>query len=101
LSGGVPAGLTPARLQEILQDAARYSARELWLAQRRSPLASPYAAVDGRLVLPMVAPNRRLTERFLKALDVWEAALAAGMVNESCYDPSASKFAGRNLADSL
>src|SRR5262245_41417206 len=49
----------------------------------------------------MVSPNRRLTERFLKALGVWDAALAAGMVNESCYDPSAPQFAGRNLADSL
>src|SRR6185295_6834354 len=26
---------------------------------------------------------------------------AAGMVNESCYDPNASQYAGRNLADSL
>ena len=99
--GGTLGGLAPARLQEILQEAARDSARELWLAQRRSPLASPFAAADGRLVLPMVAPNRRLTERFLKALDVWDAALAAGMVNESCYDPGASQYAGRNLADSL
>jgi crotonobetainyl-CoA:carnitine CoA-transferase CaiB-like acyl-CoA transferase len=101
LSGGVPAGLTPARLQDIVREAARDSARELWLVQRRSPLASPFTAADGRLVLPMVSPNRRLTERFLKALDVWHAALAAGMVNESCYDPSASQYAGRNLADSL
>ena len=101
LSGGVPAGLTPARLQEILQAAARDSGKELWLAQRRSPLASPFAAADGRFVLPMVSPNRRLTERFLKALGVWDAALAAGMVNESCYDPSATQYAGRNLADSL
>jgi hypothetical protein len=73
----------------------------LWLAQRRSPLSSPFAAADGRLVLPMVSVNRRLTERFLKALDVWDAALAAGMVNESYYAPSASQYVGRNLADSL
>jgi crotonobetainyl-CoA:carnitine CoA-transferase CaiB-like acyl-CoA transferase len=99
--GGTLGGLAPARLQEILQEAARGSARELWLAQRRSPLASPFVAADGRFVLPMVAPNRRLTERFLKALGVWDAALVAGMVNESCYDPSASQYAGRNLADSL
>jgi len=32
---GVPAGLTQERLQEILLDAARDPARELWLAQRR------------------------------------------------------------------
>src|SRR5262249_13533472 len=70
-------------------------------AQRRAPLASPFKGADGRWVLPMVASNRRLTERFLKALGVWEAAIAAGMVNESCYDPSASQFGGRNLADPL
>ena len=66
--GGAPAGVTPARFQGIVQEAARHSAAELWLAQRRAPLASPFAAADGRLVLPMVSPNRRLTERFLKAL---------------------------------
>ena len=101
LSGGVPAGLTPAQLQDILKEAAADSAKELRLVQRRSPLASPFAAADGRFVLPLVAPNRRLTERLLKALDVWDATLAAGMVNESCYDPGASQYAGRNLADSL
>jgi crotonobetainyl-CoA:carnitine CoA-transferase CaiB-like acyl-CoA transferase len=101
IGGGLPAGLTPARLHDIIQEAACDSAKELWLAQRRAPLSSPFAAADGRLVLPMVSPNRRLTERFLKALDVWDAALAAGMVNESCYDPSASQYVGRNLADSL
>jgi len=101
ISGGLQAGLAPARFQDIVQEAARNSARELWLAQRRSPLSSPFAAADGRLVLPMVSVNRRLTERFLKALDVWDAALAAGMVNESCYAPSASQYVGRNLADSL
>src|SRR5262245_14820551 len=41
LSGGVPAGLAPERLQEILQEAARDPGRELWLAEHRSPLASP------------------------------------------------------------
>jgi len=99
--GGLPADLTPARFHEIIQDAERDSARELWLAQRRSPLSSPFPAADGRLVLPMVAANRRLTERFLKALDVWDAALAAGMVDESCYAPSASQYVGRNLADAI
>jgi crotonobetainyl-CoA:carnitine CoA-transferase CaiB-like acyl-CoA transferase len=101
IGGGLQAGLTPARFQDIVQEAARDSARELWLAQRRSPLSSPFAAADGRLVLPMVSPNRRLTERFLKTLEVWDAALAAGMVNESCYDPGALQYVGHNLADSL
>ena len=98
---GLPAGLTPAQFQEIVQEAARNPARELWLAQRLSPFSSPFAAGDGRLVLPMVSPNRRLTERLLRALDVWNAALAAGMVDESCYEPSASQYVGRNLADAL
>jgi hypothetical protein len=49
----------------------------------------------------MVSANRRLTERLLKALNVWDAALAAGMVNESCYDPAAIQYAGRNLADAI
>jgi crotonobetainyl-CoA:carnitine CoA-transferase CaiB-like acyl-CoA transferase len=49
----------------------------------------------------MVSANRRLTERLLKALNVWDAALAAGMVSESCYDPSALQYSGRNLADAI
>src|SRR5262245_41110458 len=101
LGGGVPAGVKPAGLQEVVQDATRDPARELWLVQRRAPLASPFTTADGRLVLPMVSPNRRLTERFLKALGVWDTALAAGMVNESCYKTTAPQFDGRNLADSL
>jgi crotonobetainyl-CoA:carnitine CoA-transferase CaiB-like acyl-CoA transferase len=49
----------------------------------------------------MVAANRRLTRCLLEALEVWDAAMAAGMVDESCYDPGAARYAGRNLADSL
>lgn len=101
LTGGAPAGLAPAQLQNILKEAASDPAKELRLVQRRAPLASPFEAADGRLVLPMVSPNRRLTERFLKGLGVWDAALAAGMVDESCYDPGASQYAGRNLADAM
>ncbi|MFM7412425.1 MAG: CoA transferase [Planctomycetota bacterium] len=101
LGGGLPAGLTAARFQDLAKEASRDAARELWLAQRRFPLSTPFAAADGRLVLPVVSPNRRLTERFLKALDVWDRALSAGMVNESCYDPGAVQHVGRNLADSL
>lgn len=99
--GGLPSGLTLERFQEMARDAARSPARQLWLTQRFSPLSSPFRAADGRLVLPMVSPNQRLIERLLKALGVWEAALAAGMVSESCYDPGAMKFAGRNLAGAL
>jgi crotonobetainyl-CoA:carnitine CoA-transferase CaiB-like acyl-CoA transferase len=99
--GGLPGGLTVERFQEMTRDAARSPERQLWLAQRLSPLSSPFKAADGRLVLPMVSPNRRLIERLLKGLGVWDAALSAGMVSESCYDPAAMQFAGRNLAGSL
>ena len=75
--GGLPAGLTPERFGEMVQEAARDSASELWLVQRYAPLASPFTAADGRFVLPMVSPNRRLVERLLKSLDVWDAAMDA------------------------
>jgi len=98
---GLPEGLTAEQFQDIVREAARNPAKQLWLAQRFSPLASPFTSADGRLILPMVSANRRLTERLLKALNVWDAALAAGMVNESCYDPAAVQYAGRNLADAI
>lgn len=99
--GGVPKGLTVESFRDLVTEAARDPERQLWLAQRFSPLSTPFRAADGRLILPMVSANRRLTERFLKALDVWDAALAAGMVSESCYDPAARQYAGRNLADAI
>jgi len=98
---GLPDGITPAQFQKIVREAAENPVRQLWLAQRFSPLSSPFRAADGRLVLPMVSANRRLTERLLKALDVWDAAVAAGMVNESCYEPAAMQYFGRNLADAI
>ena len=100
-SFGLPEGLTAEQFQDIVQQARRSPAKQRWLAQRFSPLASPFTSSDGRLILPMVSANRRLTERLLKALNVWDAALAAGMVNESCYDPAAVQYAGRNLADAI
>lgn len=66
--GGPPAGLTLERFQEIVRDAAGDPDRELWMVRRLGPLAQPFRAADGRFVLPMVSPNRRLTERFLRAL---------------------------------
>ena len=100
-SFGLPDGLTAEQFQDMVREAARNPAKQLWLSQRFSPLASPFRSADGRLILPMVSANRRLTERLLKALNVWDAALAAGMVNESCYDPAAVQYAGRNLADAI
>jgi crotonobetainyl-CoA:carnitine CoA-transferase CaiB-like acyl-CoA transferase len=98
---GLPDGYTAEQFQDVVREAARSPAKQLWLAQRFSPLASPFKSADGRLILPMVSANRRLTERLLKALTVWDAALAAGMVNESCYEPAAVQYAGRNLADAI
>src|SRR5262245_15986407 len=100
-SFGLPEGLTPEQFQEIVREAARNPVKQLWLAQRFSPLASPFKSANGRLILPMVSANRRLTERLLKALGVWDAARAAGMVNESPYDPAAVQYTGRNLADAI
>lgn len=100
-SFGLPEGLTAQQFQDIVHEASRNPAKQLWLSQRFSPLASPFRSADGRLILPMVSANRRLTERLLKALNVWDAALGAGMVNESCYDPAAVQYAGRNLADAI
>ena len=100
-SFGLPEGLTADQFQNIVREAAQNPSKQLWLAQRFSPLASPFKAADGRLILPMVSANRRLTERLLKALQVWDAALAAGMVSESCYHPAAVQYAGRNLADAI
>jgi crotonobetainyl-CoA:carnitine CoA-transferase CaiB-like acyl-CoA transferase len=99
--GDLPAGLTPERFQEIARAAAADASRELWLAQRYAPLSQPYRAADGRFVLPMVSANRRLTERFLRALDLWGRAIEAGMVSESSYDSGARQYAGRNLGDAL
>jgi crotonobetainyl-CoA:carnitine CoA-transferase CaiB-like acyl-CoA transferase len=100
-SFGLPEGMTAEQFQAIAQEAARNPAKQLWLAQRFSPLSSPFRAADGRLIMPMVSANRRLTERLLEALEVWDAALARGMVSESCYEPSAVQYAGRNLADAI
>jgi crotonobetainyl-CoA:carnitine CoA-transferase CaiB-like acyl-CoA transferase len=100
-SFGLPEGMTAEQFQGIVLEAARNPEKQLWLAQRFSPLSSPFKAADGRLILPMVSANRRLTERLLKALNLWDAALAAGMVSESCYDPAAMQYAGRNLADAI
>jgi crotonobetainyl-CoA:carnitine CoA-transferase CaiB-like acyl-CoA transferase len=99
--GGLPDGMTPGQFQSIAAEAARDPAKQLWLTQRLSPLSSPFRSADGRLVLPMVSVNRRLTRRLLEALGIWETALAAGMVDQACYDPDAAQFAGRNLADAL
>jgi hypothetical protein len=52
---GLPEGLTAEQFQDIVREAARNPAKQLWLAQRFSPLASPFKSADGRLILPMVS----------------------------------------------
>ncbi|MGI9263351.1 MAG: CoA transferase, partial [Gammaproteobacteria bacterium] len=81
--------------------ASQDASKQLWLEQRFVPLAVPYETSDGRLAIPLAAPNRRLTQRILKALDIWDKALEAGMVDVNPYDPDNAKYIGRNLADSM
>jgi crotonobetainyl-CoA:carnitine CoA-transferase CaiB-like acyl-CoA transferase len=99
--GGLPVGMTPAQFQAIAAEARVNPARQQWLEQRFAPLSAPFPAKDGRLILPMAAPNRRLTRRALQALGLWDKALAAGMVDVSAFDPANQADARRNLADSL
>jgi len=98
---GVPEGVSPEEFKKMVSEAAQDSAKQLWLEQRIVPLAAPYRTSDGRLALPLAAPNRRLTQRILQALGIWEEALEAGMVDVSPFDPANMKYAGRNLADSM
>jgi crotonobetainyl-CoA:carnitine CoA-transferase CaiB-like acyl-CoA transferase len=99
--GGLPPGLSPEQFKVITAKASADPAQELWLMQRFGPLSAPYRASDGRFILPMAAPNRRLTRRLLEALGLWDKALAAGMVDVSSYDPANMADARRNLADSV
>ena len=98
---GAPDGVDPEEFKKMLSDASKDAKKQLWLEQRIIPLAAPYATSDGRLALPLAAPNRRTTRRILKALGIWQQALDAGMVDVSPYVPENSKYIGRNLADSM
>lgn len=98
---GVPDGMPPEEFKKILSDASKDAKKQLWLEQRIVPLAAPYVTADGSLALPLAAINRRLTQRFLKSLGIWDEALKAGMVDVSCYEPDNAQYIGRNLADSL
>ena len=93
--------MTPEEFKKIVKEASQDASKQLWFEQRIIPLAVPYRTSDDRLALPLAAPNRRLTRRILKALEIWDKALEAGMVDVSPYDPANMKYVGRNLADSL
>jgi crotonobetainyl-CoA:carnitine CoA-transferase CaiB-like acyl-CoA transferase len=49
----------------------------------------------------MAAPNRRLTRRLLETFNLWDKALAAGMVDANTFDPANIGYRHNNLADSL
>jgi crotonobetainyl-CoA:carnitine CoA-transferase CaiB-like acyl-CoA transferase len=99
--GGLPEGMSPEQLQKVVAKAKASAAGQLWLEQRFAPLSAPFLASDGHFVLPMAAPNRRLTRWALQALGLWDKAAAAGMVDVSSYDAANIAYARRNLADSL
>ncbi len=98
---GVPDGVDPEEFKRTLSEASQNALKQLWLEQRIIPLAAPYRTSDDRLALPLAAPNRRLTQRILKSLGIWDQALEAGMVDVSPYDPANIEYIGRNLADSM
>ena len=98
---GVPEGLSIEDFKVMVGEASADAKKQLWMEQRFIPLAVPYATSDGRLAIPLAAPNRRLTRRILESLGIWEQALEAGMVDVDPYDPDNVKYIGRNLADSM
>jgi crotonobetainyl-CoA:carnitine CoA-transferase CaiB-like acyl-CoA transferase len=99
--GGLPEGMSPEQFRTIAAQASVDPARQAWLEQRFAPLSAPWRTSDDRLILPMAAPNRRLTRRALQTLGLWDKALAAGMVDVSAFDPANKADARRNLADSV
>ena len=96
---GLPEGLDLEIAKKLLKEAAADPARQLWLEQRLIPLNAPYRTSDNRFAMSIVGVNRRLTRRFLTALNLWDDALQAGMVDENPYDPTNLQYRGRNLAD--
>jgi crotonobetainyl-CoA:carnitine CoA-transferase CaiB-like acyl-CoA transferase len=98
---GVPEGLSLEDFKVMVSEASQDAKKQLWLEQRFIPLAVPYETSDGRLAIPLAAPNRRLTQRILQSLSIWDQALEAGMVDVDPYDPVNAEFIGRNLADSM
>ncbi|MGH6798097.1 MAG: CoA transferase, partial [Roseiarcus sp.] len=99
--GGLPPGMTPEQFRTAVADAIRDPERQMWLERRFAPLSTPYRARDGRWILPMAAPNARLTQRLLEAMGLWDQALATGAVFVNPYDPANIGDMRRNLADSL
>jgi crotonobetainyl-CoA:carnitine CoA-transferase CaiB-like acyl-CoA transferase len=99
--GGLPPGMTPELFREVTTKARTQPEWQLWLEQRFAPLAAPYVCKDGQMILPMAGPNRRLTRRMLEAFDLYDKALANGMVDVDAFDPANIPYARNNLADTL
>lgn len=96
---GLPDGIDPEAARKVLQEAAVDPARQLWLEQRLIPLDAPYCTSDNRFAMGIAGVNRRMARRFMTVLGLWDAALAAGMVDVDPYDPVNIQYKGRNLAD--
>jgi crotonobetainyl-CoA:carnitine CoA-transferase CaiB-like acyl-CoA transferase len=99
--GGLPPGMTPEQFHTFVADAVRDPERQMWLERRFAPFSTPYRARDNRWILPMAAPNARLSRRLLEALGLWDKALATGAVFVDPYDPANIADRRRNMADSL
>jgi crotonobetainyl-CoA:carnitine CoA-transferase CaiB-like acyl-CoA transferase len=99
--GGLPPGMTPEQFHTFVADALRDPERQMWLERRFAPFSTPYRARDNRWILPMAAPNARLSRRLLEAIGLWDKALATGAVFVDPYDPANIADRRRNMADSL
>ena len=99
--GGLPPGLSPDQFKTFVADALSDPARQMWLERRFAPFSTPYRTKDTSWYLPMAAPNRRLSRRFLEAMGLWDQALATGAVYVDPYDAANMADARRNLGDSL
>ena len=99
--GGLPPGMTPDQFRTFVADALRDPERQMWLERRFAPFSTPYRTRDSQWYLPMAAPNRRLSRRFLEAMGIWDQALATGAGFVDPYDPANLDDSRRNLGDSL
>jgi crotonobetainyl-CoA:carnitine CoA-transferase CaiB-like acyl-CoA transferase len=100
-AGALPEGITPEEFKTIVSEASKDASKQLWLEQRIIPLAAPYYCSDDNMVLMVCMVNRRLAQRLLKQLGIYEDAMEAGMVDVDPYDPANLEYRGRNIADSV
>ncbi|APZ91600.1 CoA transferase [Fuerstiella marisgermanici] len=101
VTGGSPTSMTKEEFMQLIESAKNDPEKELWLEQQLIPLASPYETSDGRLVMPLGAINRRLCERLLKELGIYDKAIERGMVDVNPYRAENLKHRGKNLAEGV